>query len=74
MPPRPASGYFLSGLAEAGYEFFKPRGAFYLFPKAPGGDDLACVARLKEENILAVPGRGFAGRAISAWPSACPRR
>ena len=49
-------------LAAAGYEFFKPKGAFYIFPKAPGGDDLAFVTRLKEENILAVPGRGF-GRA-----------
>jgi len=49
-------------LTEAGYEFVMPRGAFYFFPQAPGGDDLALVARLKEENILAVPGRGF-GRA-----------
>ncbi|MHB8068590.1 MAG: pyridoxal phosphate-dependent aminotransferase [Desulfobaccales bacterium] len=49
-------------LTEAGYEFVQPRGAFYFFPQAPGGDDLALVARLKKENILAVPGRGF-GRA-----------
>jgi len=53
---------FCEVLSRAGYEFIKPRGAFYLFPKAPGGDDLAFVARLKEENILGVPGRGF-GRA-----------
>jgi len=46
-------------LEQAGYEFVKPRGAFYFFPQAPGGDDLALVARLKKENILAVPGRGF---------------
>jgi aspartate aminotransferase len=50
---------FCQVLAEAGYKFFRPKGAFYLFPQAPGGDDLAFVARLKEENILAVPGRGF---------------
>jgi aspartate aminotransferase len=50
---------FCEVLEQAGYEFVKPRGAFYFFPKAPGGDDLALVARLKEENILAVPGRGF---------------
>ncbi len=49
-------------LEQVGYDFVKPRGAFYFFPQAPGGDDLALVARLKEENILAVPGRGF-GRA-----------
>ena len=53
---------FCEVLTQAGYEFLKPQGAFYLFPKAPGGDDLGPVARLKEENILAVPGRGF-GRA-----------
>ena len=48
-------------LAEAGYEFFMPRGAFYFFPKAPGGDDVAFVKRLLEEKVLAVPGSGFAG-------------
>ncbi len=53
---------FCDVLTEAGYKFLKPRGAFYLFPEAPGGDDLSFVERLKEENILAVPGRGF-GRA-----------
>jgi aspartate aminotransferase len=50
---------FCQVLEQAGYEFFRPKGAFYLFPKAPGGDDLAFVALLREENILAVPGRGF---------------
>ncbi len=49
-------------LSEAGYRFFQPQGAFYFFPEAPGGDDLAFVNRLKQENILGVPGRGF-GRA-----------
>jgi len=49
-------------LQEGGYRFTKPQGAFYFFPEAPGGDDLAFVQRLKQENILAVPGRGF-GRA-----------
>jgi len=53
---------FCDLLTQAGYKFLQPRGAFYLFPQAPGGDDLAFVERLKEENILAVPGRGF-GRA-----------
>jgi aspartate aminotransferase len=46
-------------LSEGGYRFLKPQGAFYFFPEAPGGDDLAFVNRLKQENILAVPGRGF---------------
>lgn len=48
-------------LTAAGYEFQMPRGAFYFFPKAPGGDDVAFVARLMEERILAVPGSGFGG-------------
>ena len=48
-------------LTRAGYEFFMPKGAFYFFPKAPGGDDVAFVKRLQEERILAVPGSGFSG-------------
>ena len=46
-------------LKNAGYEFQMPAGAFYFFPKAPGGDDVAFVNRLVEERILAVPGTGF---------------
>ncbi|SDB59818.1 aspartate aminotransferase [Desulfonatronum thiosulfatophilum] len=46
-------------LEGAGISFFKPQGAFYFFPKAPGGDDVAFVQALQEELILAVPGRGF---------------
>ena len=46
-------------LTDAGVEFVMPRGAFYFFPKAPGGDDLRFVDALQDELILAVPGRGF---------------
>ncbi len=46
-------------LTDAGIEFTMPKGAFYFFPKAPGGDDIAFVDALQEERILAVPGRGF---------------
>ena len=46
-------------LTDAGYEFFLPEGAFYFFPKAPGGDDIAFVAKLCEQRVLAVPGTGF---------------
>jgi len=46
-------------LSAAGYDFHLPEGAFYFFPKAPGGDDVAFVARLREERVLAVPGTGF---------------
>ena len=43
----------------AGINYFKPQGAFYFFPEAPGGDDVAFVDALLAENILAVPGSGF---------------
>jgi aspartate aminotransferase len=49
-------------LTDAGYDFFMPKGAFYFFPKAPGGDDSAFVDKLAKELVLAVPGLGFAGR------------
>jgi aspartate aminotransferase len=47
------------GLKAAGYDFFLPEGAFYLFPKIPIRDDAAFIDLLKEENILVVPGSGF---------------
>jgi len=47
------------GLAEIGYQFINPQGAFYLFPKSPQEDDVAFVQTLLGENILAVPGAGF---------------
>ncbi len=48
-----------NGLEEAGYEFIKPAGAFYLFPKSPIPDDVEFVRILQEELILGVPGAGF---------------
>jgi len=50
------------GLSSIGYEFIKPGGTFYLFPKAPGGDDIEFVKSLTKRRILTVPGRGF------GWP------
>jgi len=46
-------------LGHAGYSFSMPKGAFYFFPEAPGGDDVKFTASLREEKILAVPGTGF---------------
>ena len=43
---------FCEGLAEAGYTFTTPPGAFYLFPKSPIADDVAFVAELQAERIL----------------------
>lgn len=50
-----------TGLEKLGYEFVKPAGAFYLFPKSPIPDDVEFVRALQEELILAVPGAGFGG-------------
>ena len=50
---------FCKVLAEAGYEFVPPKGAFYLFPKSPIADDARFVGLLAEQKILGVPGRGF---------------
>jgi len=46
------------GLRIAGYEFNMPEGAFYLFPKIPGGNE-AFLDLLKRENILVVSGKNF---------------
>jgi len=46
-------------LVSFGYEVVKPKGAFYIFPKAPIEDDLAFVKDLQSKRILTVPGRGF---------------
>ncbi|KAK2964930.1 aspartate aminotransferase [Blattamonas nauphoetae] len=48
------------GLIDAGLECDLPEGAFYLFPRVPAGmDDLRFAAILKEQLVLAVPGRAF---------------
>ena len=51
----------VEALSGFGYELTVPRGAFYLFPKSPIADDLEFVRLLHDENILCVPGSGFAG-------------
>jgi aspartate aminotransferase len=48
-------------LDDAGYEYSKPQGAFYLWVKSPVENELEFVDALKNELILTVPGRGFAG-------------
>src|SRR5271157_758275 len=47
------------GLAKMGYDFITPGGTFYLFPKAPGGNDVEFVKVLQEKLVLVVPGTGF---------------
>ena len=51
----------LSKLTEYGYTCVKPQGAFYLFVKAPGGDDKAFVQAAKKYHLLIVAGSGFGG-------------
>jgi aspartate aminotransferase len=46
-------------LVEMGYDVVVPQGGFYVFPRTPIPDDLAFIGLLKDEGILAVPGRGF---------------
>ena len=48
-------------LTEYGYTCVKPQGAFYLFVKAPGGDDKAFVQAAKKYHLLLVAGSGFGG-------------
>lgn len=48
-------------LTSYGYTCVKPQGAFYLWVKAPGGDDLAFVEAAKKYHLLLVSGTGFAG-------------
>jgi aspartate aminotransferase len=49
------------GLLDAGYDFVKSPGTFYLFPRCPISDDVQFVKALQEELILTVPGSGFYG-------------
>jgi aspartate aminotransferase len=50
---------FTQVLNEAGITYAEPQGAFYLFCRAPNGDDGAFVEALKAQLILGVPGGGF---------------
>lgn len=43
-------------------EVVRPDGAFYIFPKAPGGDGDAFVKRAIENNLLIIPGSVFSER------------
>lgn len=50
-----------NSLTEMGFDCIKPQGAFYLFVKAPGGDDKAFCDKAKEFHLLLVPGSTFNG-------------
>ena len=50
---------FYSALTKMGYSIPYPGGAFYMFPAAPGGDDMKFIEIMKSKRVLVVPGRGF---------------
>ncbi|MBQ1241701.1 MAG: pyridoxal phosphate-dependent aminotransferase [Oscillospiraceae bacterium] len=49
----------VNALREYGYEMASPDGAFYLFVKAPDGDDMAFCQKAREFELLFVPGTVF---------------
>lgn len=48
-----------NSLCKMGFECVYPSGAFYLFVKAPDGDDMQMMENGKKVNLLLVPGTGF---------------
>lgn len=44
------------------FDVVKPQGAFYIFPKAPGGSGQKFVEKCIEKNLLIVPGHVFSER------------
>lgn len=48
-----------NNLTQMGFDCVYPSGAFYLFVKAPDGDDMQMMENGKKLNLLLVPGTGF---------------
>ncbi|WHX50200.1 pyridoxal phosphate-dependent aminotransferase [Paenibacillus woosongensis] len=47
-------------LQDAGYEFIRPKGGFFVFPKSPIKDDVEfCMVAAQKFRLLIVPGSGF---------------
>ncbi len=46
-------------LRSFGYDVVVPGGSFYMFPGAPGGDDLEFCRAMMKWRVLVVPGSGF---------------
>jgi aspartate aminotransferase/aminotransferase len=44
------------------YEFVKPGGAFYVFPKVPWGNAMEFVQKAIENELLIIPGNIFSHR------------
>ncbi len=54
--------FIYDGLVAAGYTVVKPGGSFFIYPKAPGGNDLEFCDRALANKLVVVPGRAFSNR------------
>ncbi|HYO98385.1 MAG TPA: aminotransferase class I/II-fold pyridoxal phosphate-dependent enzyme [Polyangiaceae bacterium] len=52
-------GRLLEGLHRAGYELPEPESTFFVYPRAPGGDDFAFAERAAERGVLVLPSAMF---------------
>jgi aspartate aminotransferase/aminotransferase len=63
MGPPPSRKLTFPPVGQSGkFEFQKPGGAFYLFPKAPWGTGSEFAAAAIEERVLTIPGNVFSER------------
>jgi aspartate aminotransferase/aminotransferase len=51
--------FVYEGLIAAGYTVVKPGGSFFIYPKAPGGNDLEFCDRALAHKLVVVPGSAF---------------
>ena len=51
-----------NGLVAAGYEVVKPRGSFFIYPEAPGRDDVEFCRKALANGLAIVPGSNFSRR------------
>jgi aspartate aminotransferase len=42
-----------------GFDFVRPQGAFYVFPRSPLADDTAFADVMRDHRVIVVPGAGF---------------
>jgi aspartate aminotransferase len=49
----------LASLVEAGYDVVPSQATFFVYPRAPGGDDLAFVERLGAKGVFVLPAAVF---------------
>jgi aspartate aminotransferase len=46
-------------LGSMGFEFIRPQGAFYIFPRSPLPDDTIFADVMRDHRVIVVPGSGF---------------